>query len=270
MPRIALGVAYDGSAWHGWQTQSDGNTVQDSLEAALAEFLAQPTPTVCAGRTDAGVHALGQIVHLDTTAERRPESWIRGLNSLLPRNIAVQWARETTDDFHARFSAVSRTYAYILRNSRIRPALQDARVGWAHRPLDLDRMRLAAQHLVGEHDFSCFRSSQCQAASPVRTLSKLDITRHGDHFLFVFKANAFLHHMVRNLMGALIYVGQGRQEPDWMVYLLAQRDRRLAAPTFSPHGLYLVGADYPPQFALPEIGVRDALLSHLGYDFPLP
>lgn len=268
MPRIALGIAYDGSAWHGWQTQPDGLTVQDGLEAALAEFLARPTQTICAGRTDAGVHALGQVVHMDTPVRRREESWVRGLNALLPQSIAVLWARETQDDFHARFSALSRTYVYVVRNSRVRSPLQHARAGWVHQPLDLARMRRAAEHLTGEHDFSCFRSSQCQAASPVRTLQKLEILRRADHFLFVFKANAFLHHMVRNLMGALLYVGQGRQEPDWVIRLLAQRDRKLAAPTFSPDGLYLARVDYPAHFALPDVSASEALSSHLGYDLP--
>jgi tRNA pseudouridine38-40 synthase len=265
MPRIALGIAYDGSAWHGWQTQPDGRTVQDTLESALADFLARPTSTICAGRTDTGVHALGQVVHLDTPVDRRMESWVRGLNALLPSSIAVQWAKETSDDFHARFSAVSRTYIYLVRNSRVRSPLQHARVGWVHRSLDLAQMRLASTYLIGEYDFSAFRSSQCQAASPVRTVQELDIVQRGEYFLFKFKANAFLHHMVRNLMGALLYVGQGKHGPEWVAGLLRQGDRKLAAPTFSPDGLYLVRADYPAHFALPELSADDVLSSHLGY-----
>lgn len=264
MARIALGLAYDGSAWLGWQTQPGGRTVQDQLESALASFLAQPTPTICAGRTDTGVHALEQVVHLDTEVERRPESWVRGLNALLPPSIRVSWAQAVSDDFHARFSAVSRTYVYLLRSARVATPILHGKVGWTHRPLDLERMRAAAAFLVGEHDFSAFRSSECQAASPVRRLMQLEVMQAGDFFRFTFKANAFLHHMVRNLMGALVDVGKGGHEPEWMAELLAHRDRRLAPPTFSPAGLYLVRADYPAQFALPSPPVESALETHLG------
>lgn len=264
MPRVALGIAYDGSRWLGWQTQRGGGTVQDTLESALARFLAQPVGTICAGRTDTGVHALGQVVHLDTAVERRGESWVRGLNALLPDSIAVQWARVVPDEFHARFSALSRSYVYLVRNARQRTPLMHARVGWVYHALDLARMRQAAARLVGEHDFSSFRSSQCQAASPVRKLSVLDIVQHGEYFLFTFKANAFLHHMVRNLMGALLYVGQGRQEAEWIDELLAQRDRKRAAPTFAPDGLYLAQVQYPEGFQLPIADPAQALFSHLG------
>ncbi|RTZ39295.1 tRNA pseudouridine(38-40) synthase TruA [Candidimonas sp. SYP-B2681] len=265
MPRMALGVAYDGSFWQGWQTQPNGRTVQDTLESALSQFLAQPVATICAGRTDTGVHALGQVVHIDTTAERRVESWVRGLNALLPDSIAVQWAQSVPDRFHARFSAKSRTYLYLVRNTRVRSPMMQGRAGWVYHALDLDRMRDAAERLVGEHDFSCFRSSQCQAASPVRTLHALQVDRYGDFFLFRFKANAFLHHMIRNLMGALLYIGQNRQEPTWIDQLLSQRDRRMAAPTFAPDGLYLGRVDYPEEFQLPEISSEAAIFSHLGF-----
>ncbi|MGB3290484.1 MAG: tRNA pseudouridine(38-40) synthase TruA [Burkholderiaceae bacterium] len=268
MPRVALGIVYDGSRWLGWQTQRGGGTVQDTLESALAQFLAQPTGTICAGRTDTGVHALGQVVHLDTQVERRDESWVRGLNALLPDSVAVQWAQAVPDEFHARFSALSRSYIYLLRNARQRSPLMHARAGWVYHALDLERMRQAAARLVGEHDFSSFRSSQCQAASPIRKLSTLDIVQHGEYFLFTFQANAFLHHMVRNLMGALLYVGQGRQDPAWMDELLAQRDRRRAAPTFSPDGLYLAQVGYPAGFGLPIADPREALLSQLGVSLP--
>ncbi|NYT61196.1 tRNA pseudouridine(38-40) synthase TruA [Alcaligenaceae bacterium] len=264
MPRMALGVAYDGSFWQGWQTQPGGRTVQDSLESALKRFLAQPAGTICAGRTDTGVHALGQVVHIDTTADRRLESWVRGLNALLPDSVAVQWAQVVPDSFHARFSAVSRSYLYVVRNARVRSPLLHGRVGWCYHALNLDHMRDAAQRLLGEHDFSSFRSSQCQAASPIRTLQSLDIAQHGDFFLFTFQANAFLHHMIRNLMGALLYIGQGKQAPSWINTLLAQRDRRQAAPTYAPDGLYLIGADYPPQFQLPLVLASQAIFSHLG------
>lgn len=267
MPRIVLGLAYDGAPWKGWQTQPCGRTVQDRLEAALTSFLAQPTATICAGRTDTGVHALEQVVHLDTTVERRMESWVRGLNALLPASIRVQWACTATDDFHARFSARSRSYLYLLRAHRVASPILHGKTGWIHRELSLPRMQQAATLLLGEHDFSAFRSSECQAASPVRTLERLDIVQQGDLFIFHFKANAFLHHMVRNLMGALVDVGKGGLEPGNVSELLEQRDRRRAPPTFSGAGLYLARADYPEAFSLPSLSVQDALQSHLGMRF---
>lgn len=264
MPRIALGLAYDGAPWRGWQTQPDGQTIQDELHKALLSFTTQPIETVCAGRTDAGVHAVGQVVHLDTAIDRKLESWVRGLNTLLPDSIAVQWAANVPDDFHARFSATARTYIYVLRNSRVRSPLTRSRAGWAYQPLNLQAMRDAAARLLGEHDFSSFRSSQCQAASPVRTLDTADIQQHGEFFVFTFKANAFLHHMVRNLMGTLLYVGLGRQPASWVDTLLAERDRRLAAPTFAANGLYFARVDYPAHFGLPIADAQKNFIDHLG------
>jgi len=253
MPRIALGVAYDGSAWQGWQTQPHGLTVQDQLEAALGAFsgTGTPVPTLCAGRTDTGVHAEMQVVHLDTPLQRRAESWVRGVNAFLPASIAVQWAQPVSDDFHARFSAGSRTYVYLLWRGRVRPALWAGRAGWCFQPLDIDAMRRAAASLLGEHDFSSFRSSQCQARHPVRTLHRFDIHESGPFVVFTLRANAFLHHMVRNLVGALLYIGQGREPVAWLEQLLQARDRRLAAPTFMPDGLYLAHVEYPEAFGLP-------------------
>lgn len=268
MPRVALGISYDGAHWLGWQTQSGGGTVQDTLEAALGQFLAQPAATICAGRTDTGVHALGQVVHLDTSAERRMESWVRGLNALLPSSIAVQWAREVPDTFHARYSALSRSYLYLLRNTRVRSPLMHGRAGWVYHPLHLAPMQRAMDRLLGRHDFSSFRSSQCQAASPVRELLQAEVQQLGDYFLFSFKANAFLHHMIRNLMGAIVYVGQGKHEPQWMDELLAQRDRRSAAPTFSAAGLYLGQAEYPAEFALPIAPACENFFQHMGIRTP--
>ncbi len=264
MTRIALGLAYDGAPWQGWQTQPGGRTVQDQLEAALATFLTQPVSTICAGRTDTGVHALGQVVHLDTPVERRMESWVRGLNALLPASIRVQWARQVDSEFHARFSARSRSYLYLLRSNRVASPILHGKVGWTHRHLDLELMLRAASFLVGEHDFSAFRSSECQAASPVRRLEALDIAQHGDFFIFSFRANAFLHHMVRNLMGALVEVGKGKYDPTWMSDLLAMRDRRRAPATFPAAGLYLARVIYPDTYALPTLTEQQALLSHLG------
>ena len=260
MTRIALGVAYDGSAWQGWQTQPHGHTVQDTLEAALAEFAQHPVATICAGRTDTGVHAATQVVHLDTALTRRDESWMRGVNTFLPSSISVQWAQTVPDAFHARFSALSRTYTYLLWRGRVRPALWAGRAGWTHHPLDLDAMRRAAAHLVGEHDFSAFRSSQCQAASPIRTMTQLDIREQGAFIVVTLQANAFLHHMVRNIMGCLLQVGQGRQSSTWPLDLLAQRDRRLSAATFMPDGLYLSAVTYPESFGLHAMAEAPDLL----------
>lgn len=266
MPRIALGVAYDGAGWHGWQTQPGGLTVQDRLEATLATFLDQyKVATICAGRTDTGVHALQQIVHLDTTALRRDESWVRGLNALLPSSIAVRWARVVAPEFHARYEARTRTYFYVLRCARVRSPHLHGKVGWWYHALDPDLMRRAAALFLGEHDFSAFRSAECQAASPVRTLQRLDITVHGEFLVFRFVANAFLHHMVRNIMGTLVAIGQGKHAPDWAAHLLARRDRRLSAPTFAPDGLYLAHVAYPERYGLPQISPDELLRTHLGW-----
>lgn len=251
MHRIALGLSYDGQPWRGWQSQPCRNTVQDRLESALKTFTAGPVNTICAGRTDTGVHALEQVVHLDTCAQRSTESWVRGVNALLPSSIAVQWAQAVSMDFHARFSARMRHYVYIVRAARVRSPLLHGRVGWVFRPVDLTAMQQAALILQGEHDFSAFRAAECQAASPVRHLHKLDIQQRGDFFLFQFSANAFLHHMIRNLMGTLLYVGQGRQPVQWVAEVLEQKQRSLAAPTFDAAGLYLAGVDYASEFALP-------------------
>ncbi|WP_246233534.1 tRNA pseudouridine(38-40) synthase TruA [Pelistega europaea] len=249
--RMALGIAYDGQSFNGWQTQPNGNTVQDILEGALCQFAAEPVATICAGRTDTGVHGLSQVVHFDTHAMRKMYSWVRGVNALLPPTIRVRWATEVSDDFHARFSATARTYVYIIRNEANLAPSWVGRAGWDFHPLDVDLMREAAGYLVGTHDFSAFRSSICQAASPVRTLHTLTIDKEGVFLVFTLKANAFLHHMVRNLIGALVYVGKGRFSPHWIQTLLASKNRSFSAPTFMPDGLYLVDVDYPPEFALP-------------------
>lgn len=248
--RMALGIAYDGRCFNGWQTQPNGNTVQDYLEAALSQFTAEPISTICAGRTDTGVHGLAQVVHFDTQAERKLISWVRGVNALLPESIRVRWAQEVSADFHARFSATARTYVYIIRNEPNLAPSWVGRAGWDFHSLNLTAMQEAAQYLIGTHDFSAFRSSICQAASPIRTMEQLSIEQEGVFLIFTLKANAFLHHMVRNLVGALVYVGKGRFEPNWIKTLLEQRDRRFAAPTFMADGLYLVDVDYPAEIGL--------------------
>jgi tRNA pseudouridine38-40 synthase len=249
--RVALGIEYDGAAFCGWQTQPSGCGVQDRLEIALSQIAGERIETTCAGRTDAGVHALEQVVHFDTDAQRPASAWMRGVNAALPAAVAVLWAQEVRSDFHARYSALERCYRYVLLNRPARPAAGHARVGWFHLPLDLDRMREAARRLTGEHDFSAFRSSECQARSPVRNLRTIAIERHGPYFVFEFCANAFLHHMVRNLMGTLIYIGKGRHEPDWAAQVLASRDRSLCAPTFAAAGLYLARVQYETAWGFP-------------------
>lgn len=264
-PRIALGLSYDGHGLHGWQTQPSGLTLQDMLETALGRFLDAPrVSTICAGRTDAGVHALQQVVHLDPGVCRREQSWVRGLNALLPASISVQWACTTAPGFHARFDARSRTYLYILRSDPVRSPILHGRVGWVHDRLDLQAMRQAAGMLLGEHDFSAFRSAGCQAASSVRTLERLNITSMGSFFIFEFCANAFLHHMVRNIMGVLVSIGRGRQTPSWAARLLQGRDRTQSAPTFMPDGLYLAHVAYPDYPILPLLPPWQAFGRHFA------
>ena len=249
--RIALGVEYDGSRFCGWQTQPDGCGVQDAVERALAGIAGAPVATTCAGRTDAGVHALAQVVHFDTAAARPLPAWVRGVNALLPAGCAVTWSVEVAQDFHARYSALSRTYRYVLLNRPVRPAAEHGRVGWIHAPLEVEPMRRAARLLIGEHDFSAFRSAECQARTPVRTLVGLEIARHGDYVVFDFRANAFLHHMVRNAVGCLVYVGKGRYPPEWVGEVLAGRDRRRGAPTIEAAGLYLAQVRYEARWGIP-------------------
>ena len=251
LARIAMGLEYDGSAFHGWQIQPGGGTVQDALQAALAEVAGMPVDVVCAGRTDAGVHATAQVVHFDTPVNRPVSAWVRGVNSHLPANVAVRWAQPVTSDFHARFSAFGRHYRYVLLNRPQRVGLAHDRVGWFHLPLDLLSMQQAAQYLLGTHDFSAFRAAACQAKSPIKEMRRAEVSQRGDLFFFDFEASAFLHHMVRNLVGMLVYVGKGKQGPVWAAELLTQRDRTRAAPTFAAAGLYLAGVDYEPHWNLP-------------------
>jgi len=249
--RIALGLEYDGAPFHGWQSQADGSGVQDARERALAAVAGAPVGAVAAGRTDAGVHATLQVAHFDSAADRPDSAWVRGVNALLPESIAVRWALPVTDEFHARFSATGRHYAYLLCNSPVRPALLRGRVGWYHRPLQVEAMRSAAESLLGRHDFSAFRAAECQAKSPLKTLDRVDIAREDDMIRFDLHADAFLQHMVRNIVGALVYVGSGRQPVTWLRELLEGRDRTRGAPTFSASGLYLTGVDYPTHWNLP-------------------
>lgn len=247
----AIGVSYCGAGLEGWQSQPSGNTVQDHVERALAGISGEQIKLTAAGRTDAGVHASAQVAHFETNADRPESAWVRGANSQLPAGIAVQWAAAVENDFHARYSAVSRTYRYVLYNHAVRPALLAGRTGWFHLPLDLEKMREAANYLVGEHDFSSFRSAECQAKSPVRVMERAAIRASGAYLLLDFTANAFLHHMIRNIVGCLVYVGKGGHSPAWISELIAARDRRRAAPTFAADGLYLFRVKYDARWNLP-------------------
>lgn len=249
---LALGIEYDGSHYYGWQRQQQLASVQQQLEQALSSVANETVSVFCAGRTDAGVHATGQVVHFSTCARRPSVAWTMGVNAHLPDDIAVCWVQSVSADFHARFSATARRYRYIICNQRLRPALLRQGVTHFHLPLDAQRMHQAAQCLVGEHDFSAFRSVQCQSKTPWRNIMHIRVSRHGGWLLVDIKANAFVHHMVRNIVGSLLEVGCGHQPPQWIGELLAARDRTLAGATAKAHGLYLVAVDYPPHFALPQ------------------
>ena len=251
--RIALGIEYDGSRFLGWQTQPGGGAVQNALESALGAIAGETIAVTCAGRTDRGVHARAQVVHFDTVADRPESAWVRGVNAMLPEAVAVQWARPVGRDFHARYSALSRSYRYLLLNRPVRPALAARYAGWHHAPLAVGAMHEAAEHLLGEHDFSAFRAAECQAKTPVRVLHLLAIERDGDRIEFTLRANAFLQHMVRNIVGTLVYVGKGKHPPSWARTVLDSRDRALAAPTFGAEGLYMDTVEYAAQWGLPPV-----------------
>lgn len=251
MTRIAAGIEYDGTRFVGWQRQPQGRSVQRAVEEALGAVAAEPVRLVCAGRTDAGVHALSQVAHFDTDRVRGPRSWVLGANSHLPEDVAVLWAKEMPQDFHARYSAVSRTYAYFICERGTRPALLRTRAAWVRETLDLERMRAGADHLLGVHDFSAFRAAECQARSPVRTLRRLTLERRDGLLCITVEADAFLHHMVRNIAGSLIEVGRLRRDPRWVLEVLASCDRRRGGPTAPAQGLFLTAVEYPPGFDLP-------------------
>lgn len=250
--RIALGIEYDGSHYRGWQAQQhDACTVQATLERALSKVADQPIQVICGGRTDAGVHASGQVVHFDTSAERPMRAWMFGANANMPGDVVVRWAQPAAEDFHARFSAQRRAYRYVILNRQVRPALLSHKVSYDYRSLDAARMAAAARHLLGEHDFSSYRAVGCQARNPVRTLHRLDVRREGEFILLDVEANGFLHHMVRNIAGVLMAIGAGEQAVDWSREVLQARDRNVGGVTASPWGLYLVRIDYPEQFGIP-------------------
>ena len=258
--RIALGLQYDGSPYSGWQTQVNQDSVQDELESAISAFVGEscidfPIKTITAGRTDTGVHALGQVVHFDTHVEREAFSWVRGINSFLPSSIVVNWAKEVPEEFSARFSAFERTYIYALHVGPCRAPMVHSRAGYLMLPpnqqLDIRAMKNAVECLIGEHNFSSFRSSDCQSKTPVKTIYSIEIMSEEPWVYFRICGNAFLHHMVRNLVGCFLQIGQGRQESKWMAEVLAAKDRKMAAPTFMADGLYLAKVSYPEEFGIP-------------------
>lgn len=250
--RVALGVQYDGTGFRGWQAQQPGvRTVQSCLEQALARIADRPVGLICAGRTDAGVHGVGQVLHFDTTAVRSERTWVLGGNANLPSDLSLSWAREVSEDFHARFSALARRYRYLILNQPHRSALWRGRATWCHRPLDAECMREAGQALVGEHDFSSFRAAECQARHPIRVIRELTVRRQGDGVVLEVEANAFLHHMVRNIAGVLMAVGVGDRPVEWPREVLERRDRTQAGVTAPAEGLYLLAVRYPDRFGLP-------------------
>lgn len=250
--KLALGIEYDGSRYYGWQRQQEVRSVQEKLERALTKVANHPVEVLCAGRTDAGVHGTGQVVHFETTSQRKDASWTMGVNTNLPGDIAVRWVKAVPDDFHARFSATARRYRYVIYNQRLRPAILAGGVTHFYHPLDVDRMQRAAQCLLGENDFTSFRAVQCQSRTPMRNVMHVNVTRHGAYVVVDIKANAFVHHMVRNIVGSLMEVGCGNQPEGWIAELLAAKDRKLAAATGRAEGLYLVAVDYPARYELPR------------------
>jgi tRNA pseudouridine38-40 synthase len=257
--RFAVGIEYDGEPFCGWQTQVDGPGVQAAVETALSAVADEPVTVQCAGRTDAGVHAVCQVAHFDTSRERSPRAWTLGANTHLPRSVSIRWAQPVADDFNARFSADTRSYTYVLLNRSSRAGLWHGKAAWEHRPLERSRMADAASFLLGEHDFSSFRAAGCQANHPVRTVHQLTVTRQDEWIAVHITANAFLQHMVRNIVGVLLKIGAGERDPGWAAEVLAARDRRQAAMTAPAGGLYFLGPHYPERYRLPVCSNADFL-----------
>lgn len=262
--RVALCLSYNGYRYHGWQSQKSGiPTVQQAIEKALSIVANESVSVICAGRTDKSVHSSYQVIHFETAVKREPRSWVFGCNANLPRDISVFWAGSVRDDFHARFSATSRRYNYVIYNHPIRPANFSSELTWFHSPLDAGLMHKAAQYLVGKHDFTSFRAVGCQSKSPVRTLEFVNVTRYGNIVLIDVKGNAFLHHMVRNIAGVLMAIGSGNESVEWCAEVLAARDRTKASVTAPPYGLFLTEVDYPEEFKLPKSSGAPSLVQSM-------
>ena len=249
--RIAAGIEYDGTAYNGWQKVETGTGVQAVVERALGRVANHEIEVTCAGRTDAGVHATAQVVHFDTESDRAMRSWLLGANSNLPDDVCVTWVKPVADDFHARYAATARTYRYLILNRLVRSALHRKRAWWVHETLAAEAMHEAGQLLLGEHDFSAFRAAGCQARTPMRNVTSLEVSRHGDWLRLTVSANAFLQHMVRNITGVLVAIGRGEQPVGWATDVLDGRDRTLGGVAAPPHGLTLIGVDYPEAFGIP-------------------
>lgn len=249
--KIALGIEYCGTSYCGWQRQKLSNSVQEFVEKALARIANHPVKVYCAGRTDTGVHALNQVIHFETEVERKMFSWVVGTNVHLPGDISILWAKQVDEEFHARFSVTARTYRYLILNRRARPGLYHGKLTWERQPLDVTRMQQAAVSLIGKHDFTSYRTVACQARSPVREVKKLEISRIDDLIILEIEANAFLHHMVRNIAGVLIKIGSGNADVSWAAEVLAEKDRTKAAKTAAPDGLYLSMIQYPERYGIP-------------------
>lgn len=257
--RVALGIEYDGTAFNGWQIQTQQRTIQHSLQQAISQVANQPVTVYAAGRTDAGVHALNQVVHFDSAALRDPRSWMLGINTHLPADIAVKWVKPVDADFHARFSATQRCYRYLILNRLSRSAVHHNRMWWFYKPLDADKMHAAAQRLVGKHDFSALRARECQAKSPIKTLDSIRVSRQDDCIAIDVTARSFLHHMVRNILGVLVPVGEGKQPVEWVTAVLQSQNRDQAGVTAPPQGLYLMDVDYPEEYSLPKVSAFPVL-----------
>ena len=250
--RYALGVEYDGEHYFGWQRQSNVVIVQQKIEEALSKVADEPIEVVCAGRTDTGVNATNQVIHFDTTKERKDVAWTLGVNTSLPKDIAISWVKKVDDSFHARFSATARRYRYIIYNNNLRSAILSKGLSFCHYDLDEKLMHEAAQQLVGKHDFDSFRTVHCQSHSPIRTIHHCNVTRMGDYIMIDIKANAFLHHMVRNIAGSLMRVGQELEKVEWIQEVLEAKNRCVAGMTAPSGGLYFVDVDYPDEFGIPK------------------
>jgi tRNA pseudouridine38-40 synthase len=250
--KIALGIEYCGTHFFGWQRQKKMRTVQQVIEEALSMVADQPVKTTCAGRTDTGVHALQQVIHIDTHAKRKFHSWVLGCNVNLPEDVSVLWAKQMDDDFDARFSATTRKYQYVILNRMSRPGVQTGKVTWIYESLNVEKMQEAANYLIGEHDFTSYRALACQATSPVRTVKQINLSRNNELIVMTIEANAFLHHMVRNIVGVLLTIGYGKEKPSWAKYVLDACDRTVGGVTAPPQGLYLVSVEYPERYDIPK------------------